>query len=52
MEDASTSLKLPKVKWPKSLSTMEDPVVPQIRERSIRTWLGKSSKLGMLIRTP
>ena len=58
---------LPKHKWPKSWSSMEDPVVPleseivrssfsrtvmgkAIREVPIRTRLGKSSKLEMLIR--
>ena len=78
MEDASTLLKipksecsdvlirLPKHKWPKSWSSMEDSVVPleknlyghplaglmgeAIRESSVGTRLGKTSNLGMLIR--
>ena len=79
MEDAPSLLKipkserphiwirLPKHKWPKSWSSMEDPVVLLARnlyghplaglllgtaiwESSLRTRLGKSSKLGMLIR--
>ena len=56
-------IRLPKHKWPKSWSSMEDPVVPlernlyghpgktsmgkAIRETSLRTRLGKSSKLRM-----
>ena len=81
MEDAPSLLKLPKSEcpeiwirlpkhtWPKSWSSMEDPVVPlernlyghplagllwerQCEKSSIGTRLGKSSKLGMLIRTP
>ena len=59
-------IRLPRHKWPKSWSSMEDPVV--LLERSLHghplarlLWerqnpleirLGKSSKLGMLIRTP
>ena len=77
MEDASTLLEIPKSecsdiwirpaehKWPTSLSSMEDPVVPlernlygrpvlgnAIRESSIGTRLGKSSKLGMCMCFP
>ena len=81
MEDAPTLLKipksecpdiwirLPKHKWPKSWSSMEDPVVPLDRnlyghpsgstivgkvicQSSIKTCLGKSSKLGMLVCQP
>ena len=80
MEDAPTLLKIPKSEcpdiwirlpkhnWPKSWSSMEDPVVPLERnlyghplagplwKREIEMFskirLGKSSKLGMLIRKP
>ena len=75
MEDAHKLLKIPKSecpdiwirlprhKWPKSWSSMEDPVVPlernlyghplaglmgkAILEHPIETWLGENSKLGM-----
>ena len=75
MEDAHTLLKIPKSecpdiwnrlprhKWPKSWSSLEDPVVPLERnlyghplagllwerqfENLIETWLGENSKLGM-----
>ena len=78
MEDAHKLLKIPKSecpdiwirlprhKWPKSWSSMEDPVVPlerdlyghplaglmgtAIHESSVEIWMGKSSKLGMFIR--
>ena len=79
LEDAPTSLKIPKSEcpdiwtrlpkhnWPKSWSSMEDPVLPlkrnlnghpsgltvvgkAIRECSFKIRLGKSSKLGMLMR--
>ena len=59
-------IRLPKHKWPKSWSSMEDPVVPPERnlyshplagllweaigENSFRTRMVKSSKLRMLIR--
>ena len=79
MEDAHKLLKIPKSecpdiwirlprhKWPKSWSSMEDPVVPLERnlyghtlagllwerqfENPIETWLGVSSKLGMSLCT-
>ena len=61
-------IRLPKHKWPKSWSSMEDPVVPlernlyghplaglvekAIRESSIEVRLGESFQLRMLFRTP
>ena len=79
MEDAPKLLKIPKSecpdiwirlprhKWPKSWSSMEDPVVPiernlvilwqgfygkGNRENPLEVWLGESSKLGMSLCTP
>ena len=67
MEDAPSWLKIsksecpdiwirpPNSKWPKSWSSMEDPVVPlegKFKKSSIRTRLRTSSKLGMHIRSP
>ena len=80
MEDAPKLLKIPKSecldiwirlprhKWPKSWSSMEDPVVPLERnlyghplagllwerqlENPVAARLGEGSQLGMLIRTP
>ena len=57
-------IRLPRHKWPKSWSIMEDSVVPLVRssfgrtvmgkailENPFETWLGEHSKLGMSLRS-